>query len=146
MSGEAPQIGGDVGKYWGQATADTRDSGHAKIGGDVGRAWGSFTNTVTHPLDNPFATIGAIYGGAGAGLFGFLAGGAAGGQVDQATKPKDYVPQTAPAPPTLGQTNMIALQGQLSQEQRMAASNTILTGGGGLLSEPTTASRVLLGS
>lgn len=55
-------------------------------------------------------------------------------------------PDAPPAPPTLGQTNIFALQGQLSHEQRQASASTILTGGQGLLDEPTTASRVLLGS
>lgn len=55
-------------------------------------------------------------------------------------------PAAPPAPPTLGQTNLIG-QGQiLSHEQRMSAASTTLTGGAGLLDEPTTASQVLLGS
>ncbi len=55
-------------------------------------------------------------------------------------------PGAPPSPPTLGQTNMIGLQSELSHEQRGWAASTILTGGGGLTDEPTTASQVLLGS
>lgn len=57
-------------------------------------------------------------------------------------------PTEPPPPPTLAQANQVALQGELSQEQKMHASATILNYGGssGLIDQPTTASRTLLGS
>ncbi len=55
-------------------------------------------------------------------------------------------PAAPPPPPTLGQATLFGLGQQLSHEQRMAAASTTLTGGAGLLDEPTTASQVLLGS
>lgn len=76
---------------------------------------------------------GGIFPGA-KGLFNFSFG------------PDKSNPKAPPAPPTLGQANIVGLQGQLSHEQRMASASTVLTGGGGLLDQPSTASRVLLGS
>lgn len=55
-------------------------------------------------------------------------------------------PSAPPAPPTPGQANIAAVNGQLSQEQKMYASNTLLAGTSGLLDEPKTASRTLMGS
>ncbi len=62
---------------------------------------------------------------------------------------KDWAHGTIPNqnPPTLGDANMSALQGQLNREKQMRSASTILTGGAGLLDseQPRTASRVLLG-
>ena len=48
--------------------------------------------------------------------------------------------------PTQAQTNTTALQTQLSDEHNQASTSTLLTGGQGLLDQPTTTSKVLLGS
>lgn len=56
-------------------------------------------------------------------------------------------PQAPPPPPTQADANKFALNSQLSQEQKMYASRSILGSGSGLLDEqPSVASRVLLGS
>lgn len=56
-------------------------------------------------------------------------------------------PNAPPPPPTQADANQFALGQQLSQEQKMYASRTILGTEGGLLDQqPQVASRVLLGS
>ncbi len=55
-------------------------------------------------------------------------------------------PNTLSSTPTQAQTNTTALQTQLSKEQTASSTSSILTGGQGLLDQPSTTSRVLLGS
>jgi hypothetical protein len=63
------------------------------------------------------------------------------------SSPQPQSPSSANTPtPTLASTNTTALQSQLSNEQNAASTSTILTGGQGLLDQPTTTSKVLLGS
>ncbi len=119
-------------------------------GGGGGGLFGSgdlvsgFHDTVSH------LTAGGVAGGLwGGGIIGGAAGtkiGADAGEKYQAGLSAQPDTSTPPAPPTLGQTNLTALGGQLSYEQRARAASTILTGGAGLTDEPTTASQVLLGS
>lgn len=97
---------------------------------------------------DPWKAAGAYFGGV-VGAGGSILGGLGGDQAHQAwntltqAPPKPLAP---PAPPSLGEAAAFGLKQDLSHEQKLAASNTILTGGAGLLDEPTTASRVLLGS
>lgn len=55
-------------------------------------------------------------------------------------------PTALSATPTLAGASTTALQNQLAQASNARATSTYLTGGAGLLEEPTTTSRVLLGS
>lgn len=57
-------------------------------------------------------------------------------------KPPDALSST----PTLEQANTTRLQKQLASESAAAAYGTTLTSGAGLLDQPTTTSRVLLGN
>lgn len=61
-------------------------------------------------------------------------------------KPAD--PNSPGAPPTLPSATMTALQSQLQNEVRLRASNTLLTGGTGLIQPASsrTASQSLMGS
>lgn len=51
-----------------------------------------------------------------------------------------------PKAPTIGNANYVSLAGQMDQERQMRYANPNLTGGQGLLDQPTTASHALLGS
>ena len=55
-------------------------------------------------------------------------------------------PDANSSTPTVGQANTMALQSQLASESAASAYGTVLTGGAGLLTAPTTTSRTLLGS
>lgn len=103
----APQIGGDVGRLWGDTTAGFRDPKSLEIGGSVGQAWQFLTKWARTP-DRP-----------------------------------ELKPQPQAANPNLA--NQTALQAQLDRENQIRASDTNQTSGAGLLDQPTTASRVLLG-
>lgn len=111
------------------------DSPIAPSGGFIGDAINAPVHLINHPFGSDSTTN--AYRALSANLYGGENLIPSGGKND---------PQAPPPPPTLGQTNLIGLQGQLSHEQRQAAASTILTGGGGLTDEPTTASQVLLGS
>lgn len=54
-------------------------------------------------------------------------------------------PQAIPAAPTTNDATQVALNTQLQKEVQMRASQTLFTGGSGMLDQPTPASRVLLG-
>lgn len=54
--------------------------------------------------------------------------------------------QAPPAPPSAGSIRQGQITQGLGSEQQMYAASTILNGGQGLSDQPTTASRVLLGS
>lgn len=55
-------------------------------------------------------------------------------------------PNAKSSTPTMAQTNTTALQTQLSKEQNASRTSTTLTGGTGLLDQPSTTSSVLLGN
>lgn len=55
-------------------------------------------------------------------------------------------PDSLSSTPTLAQTNTTALQGQLASESAASTYGSFLTSGAGLLTSPTTSSRILLGS
>ena len=55
-------------------------------------------------------------------------------------------PGAPPPPPVIGDASTTTMNAGLQEEGRMASASTVLTGGAGLLDEPKTASRTLLGS
>lgn len=136
-------------------------SGDTTIGGDVGKIWQTevrggapthlnqidpFTGTAGSPNSvinqvNPSTWLMGEHG-----LLSNEAGQSAWDQTKNMFDPPKNHPTAPPPPPKPGDANIFALQGQLSHEQRMASASTVLTGGGGLLDQPSTASRVLLGS
>lgn len=59
--------------------------------------------------------------------------------------PDLQAPNANSSTPTVQQANTTAIQNQLSKEH-MASTGSILTGGQGLLDEPTTTGRVLVGT
>lgn len=61
-------------------------------------------------------------------------------------KPSSPDPAAPPAPPNAAAVRQGAVNDQISEEQRQYSASTILSGGQGLLDQPNTASRVLLGS
>lgn len=98
-------------------------------------------------VGSPFAVLNHPFGADTANTLGHgLSGGLWTGASDIFKGPGRNDPAAPPAPPTLGQANLISMGNILSHEQRQAAASTTLTGGAGLLDEPTTASQVLLGS
>lgn len=84
------------------------------------------------------------------GVSGVVTGGAdrnAGNDVSNALSPPSTpAAQAPPAPPSAASVRQGQITQGLSSEQQMYAASTILNGGQGLTDEPTTASRVLLGS
>jgi hypothetical protein len=97
------------------------------------------------PINNPFpgvgGTVGAILNPLGGSLQHPLNNTLS--NVLNLNQPQ-AAPNAPPAPPTLGNANLQTLGTQLSYEQKLAASNTILTGGGGLMDQPKTASETLM--
>ncbi len=111
--------------------------------------------------------LGSLAGGAG-GVIGSIVGAAANsgalpkvggtvGQVGELIKsgvnsllnpPSASLqsPSSISSTPSLAQASTSSLQAQLANESVAAKTATLLTGGAGLLDEPTTTSRVLLGS
>lgn len=95
-------------------------------------------------------------GDTSAGLVGLFGGGPVAGLVTASTNtvknilspqaPNLESPDAKSSTPTLAQTNTTALQKQLASESAARSSSTFLTGGQGLLDQPTTTSRVLLGA
>lgn len=63
-----------------------------------------------------------------------------------APKPNLQNPDSLSGTPTQAQANTTALQSQLASESAAATYGTTLTSGAGLLTQPTTTSRVLLGA
>lgn len=61
-------------------------------------------------------------------------------------QPSLQAPTAKSATPTLPDANTTALQNQLAKEKTAASTSAVLTSGQGLLDEPTTTSRVLMGS
>lgn len=135
-------------------------SGDSTIGGDVGSIWQDQVRNgaPTHlnqidpfsgQVGNPNSLVNQVNPGTwllgGHGLLG-QNGKSVWDQAKDLFNPPKNTPNAPPPPPKPGDANIFALQGQLSHEQRQASASTILTGGAGLLDEPTTASRVLLGS
>ena len=78
---------------------------------------------------------------------GFLAADAGGikNTLDPKT-PDLQSPDALSSTPSQAQTNTTALQSELANESAVASTSTYLTGGAGLLDQPTTTSRVLMGS
>lgn len=64
----------------------------------------------------------------------------------QSMTPSSPDPSAPPAPPSAAAVRQGAVNDQISEEQRQYSASTILSGGQGLIDQPTTASRVLLGS
>ena len=61
-------------------------------------------------------------------------------------QPKLQAPSALSATPTQAQASTTAAQDTLTQEKQAASTSTVLTGGAGVLDQPTTTSRTLLGS
>lgn len=130
------------------------DEGGGGVVGGVSRTVGANVNV--QGAQNGFGMGSFFGGGALGGALGGLTplgnewGGTVGSVWENITAPfKNHAGPDAPnvpPPPTLGQANMTSLAGQMDQERRMRYSNPNLTGGQGLLDQPTTASHALLGS
>ncbi len=102
---------------------------------------GFFGNIISNISAGGGAQADKITGGPDASTHGGLLGGLAapGGAAIKAPNANSSVPTAADA-------NTTALQNQLSRERNEASTSSILTGGQGLLDEPSTTSRVLMGS
>ena len=105
---------------------------------------------------------GALIGGAIGSLFlpgvgtaigagvGALAGGTAGlleaGNLSNTANQSPQIQQPGVAPPNPATASTTIIQMQLAKEQNSLATATLLTSGAGLLDEPTTTSRTLMGA
>lgn len=106
-------------------------------------------NSVIQQVANP---VGAVFGnntvagqvGQYTNLLGV--GLAAANALNPPSTPNLQSPDAQSSTPTLGNANTTALQNQLSTEKFQNSTSTILNGGEGLLDQPTTTSRVLMGS
>lgn len=99
-------------------------------------------------LPNMGDTQAALLGGALGGVGGALLGGV-GNSVANALKPPNpnlQSPDALSSTPTQGTANTTALQNQLQQESLASSTSNYFSSGGASLMEPTTTSRVLLGS
>lgn len=61
-------------------------------------------------------------------------------------QPNTQAPNALSSVPTTADANTTALQNQLSKEKMESSTSTILTGGQGLLDQPSTTSSVLMGN
>lgn len=110
-------------------------------------------NSVVDQVSNP---VGAIFGqdsGAGranqyANLLGLGVSGynAAADRLKPPDAPGLQSPNSLSSTPSIQQANTTALQNQLAKEKMAASTSSMLNGGQGLLDEPTTTSRVLMGT
>ena len=116
-------------------------------GGLIGGSAGD--SSILNPLPGVGGTVGAVVNPLGnMSDSNHIFSPGVGSMWDSVFHPPTSTPAAPPPPPTAGQASQAALTGELSQEQKMFAANTILTGGGGLDDAPTTrsASQSLLGS
>lgn len=83
------------------------------------------------------------------GVLGGLAGSKAGDAISNLGKPTPptlLAPNALSATPTQADAAAAAGKATLDRERQAASTSTILSGGAGLLDQPTTTSRTLLGS
>lgn len=93
------------------------------------------------------SAIGSIFGPVGAAVGGELGNVFGLNNDTPATAPQPQVatPAASAPPPDPVKATTSAVQNKLAQEANSAGASTILTSGAGLLDQPLTASRVLLG-
>jgi len=96
---------------------------------------------------NVVNAVGTYFGGLVGGAYGAVAGSKSSDVLAKFAKPDSpalEAPNSKSEIPTQDAASKTAAQKTLERERQIASTSTVLTGGAGLLEQPTTTSRTLL--